>query len=361
MIDFPGAVAVGALDADHPDAGVPAHYGDPSREQRILATEVGLVDRSNAGVLAVAGADRLGWLHGLTSQYLTDLAPMSGTELLLLSPHGHVEEHAGVLDDGETTWLDCPPGRAEPLLAFLAGMAFLLQVDPVDRSGDRALLSLVGPATGEALASLGAGPLAEPDVLPVPPPKFEARTVPSRPSAMYAAGQLPAFDGLVRRVPGGADLLVPRSASGDVAAAVGVPTAGIWAYEALRVADRRPRLGFETDHKTLPSEVGWTRAVHFHKGCYRGQEAVARVHHLGRPPRRLVLLHLDGLSSQAVPERHTPVLTAGGERVGMIGTGARHFELGPIALALIRASAARTAAAGGTLRVGGIAASIDPD
>src|SRR6266508_4196833 len=112
MIAAPGAVAVGTLAPESPDAEVAAHYGDPMREQRLLATSVGLVDRSHRGVLAVPGEDRLGWLHSLTSQHLADLAPMTGTELLVLSPHGHVEHHARLTDDGTTSWLDVEPGGA---------------------------------------------------------------------------------------------------------------------------------------------------------------------------------------------------------------------------------------------------------
>ena len=94
---------------------------------------------------------------------------------------------------------------------------------------------------------------------------------------------------------------MPRA---DLAAAVGDrPLAGTWAAEALRIAAWRPRLGFETDHRTIAHEVDWLRtAVHLHKGCYRGQETVARVHNLGRPPRRLVFLHLDG-SGHTLPAR----------------------------------------------------------
>src|SRR5439155_4687945 len=113
--------------------------------------------------------------------------------------------------------------------------------------------------------------------------------------------------------------LVPRGAGADVVEAAGVPLAGIWAYEALRVAARRPRVAFETDHRTLPAEVGWTApAVHLEKGCYRGQETVARVHHLGRPPRRLVLLHLDGIATDELPAPGTAVSTADGRTVGFV-------------------------------------------
>ena len=357
MLIAPGAVPVAALDPDSPDASVVAHYGDPMREQRTLDTEVGLVDRAHRGVVAVSGPDRLGWLHSLTTQHLTDLAPMTGSEFLVLSPHGHVEHHAMFTDDGSTTWLDLEPGAAPGLLAFLDRMRFLLRVEPADVTIDWALLSLVGPSTDEALVTLGVGPLLPPDLLAVPGPKFAAGALPSRPTAVYAAAPLPEFDGWVRRVREGADLLVPRGAVDDLVAAAGVPLAGIWAYEALRVADRRPRQGFETDHRTLPAEVGWTGpAVHLEKGCYRGQETVSRVHHLGRPPRMLVLLHLDGVTTDELPPRATPVTTAEGRTVGSVGTAVRHFELGMIALALVK----RNTPLDAELRVGASAAAIDP-
>ena len=350
------AVPVAALDPDSPDAGVAAHFGDPMREQRTLDTSVGLVDRSHRGVIAIPGADRLGWLHSLTTQHLSDLPPMAGSELLVLSPHGHVEHHAALVDDGTATWLDVEPGTAGALLDFLERMRFLMRVEPADVTADWALLSLVGPDTDEALVTLGVGPLPEPDVVAVPGPKFATGSVPARPTMLATAAALPDLDGWVRRVQGGADLLVPRGAVPDLIAAAGVPLAGVWAYEALRVAARRPRFGFETDHRTLPAEVGWTApAVHLEKGCYRGQETVSRVHHLGRPPRRLVLLHLDGIGTDQLPERHAPVTTAEGRAVGFVGTAARHHELGMIALALVK----QNVPADADLRVGESAASID--
>jgi folate-binding protein YgfZ len=352
------AISVGALDATSPDAPVAAHYGDPVAEQRLLTRSVGLVDRSHRGVLAVPGADRLTWLHSLTTQYLTDLAPMSGTELLVLSPHGHVEHHAVVTDDGTTTWLDVEPGAAAPLLDFLDRMRFLMRVEPADVTGDWALLSLVGPDTDEALVTLGVGALLPPETASVPGAKFATGSVPPKPTTVYDAGAVPDFGGWARRVPGGADLLVPRAAVPEVVEAAGVPRAGIWAYEALRVAARRPRFGFETDHRTLPAEVGWTApAVHLEKGCYRGQETVARVHHLGRPPRRLVLLHLDGVTTDELPAQGTAVTAADGRQVGFVGTAARHHELGMVALTLVRQNVAPDAA----LTVGPAAAAIDPD
>ena len=155
------------------------------------------------------------------------------------------------------------------------------------------------------------------------------------------------------------DLLVPRNRAPEVADALlraGATLAGLDAYEALRVAARRPRFGVDTDHRTIPNELPWLRsAVHLEKGCYRGQETVARVHNLGRPPRRLVLLHLDGLAEE-LPAPGTPVLS-GSRDVGRVGTVVRHHELGVVALALVKQSVAVDAA----LTVGGAAAAIDPD
>ena len=342
------AVPVAALDPTDPDSGAVAHYGDPSREQRTLDTAAGVVDRSHRTVLAVPGADRLSWLHSLTTQHLTGLPAMSGTELLVLSPHGHVEHHAVVTDDGTTTWLDLEPG--DGLLDFLTRMRFMMRVEPADVTAGWALLSVVGPEAGDVTGSL-----LPPDVLAVPGPKFATGAVPARPTVRYAVA--PGFDGWVRRMSYGADLLVPRAAVPDVIATLGLPPAGIWAFEAMRVAARRPRFGFETDHKTLPAEVGWTApAVHLEKGCYRGQETVSRVHHLGRPPRKLVLLHLDGIATDELPARHTPVLSAEGRTVGFVGTAARHHELGMVALAVVKQNINPDS----VLQVGPSTAAMDP-
>lgn len=369
MIDVPGAVAVEAIDEEsrdrpapeHAEAGVPgvaAHYGDPMREQRTLATDVGLVDRSHRGVVAVPGEERIGWLHTLTTQHLAGLRAGEGTELLVLSPNGHIEQHAMVAEDGETTWLDTEPGAAEGLLGYLEKMRFFSRVDPRDVTADWAVLALVGPRAAEAAATLGVDGLAEPDLVAVPGAKFAAGSVPPRPTARYAVRPLPG-GGWARRAGLGVDLLVPRAdlarLTGELIAA-GIAPAGLWAYEALRVAARRARVGFETDHRTIPAEVDLIGpAVHLEKGCYRGQETVARVHNLGRPPRRLALLHLDGSASDILPAVGTPV-ERDGRAVGFVGTAARHHELGPVALAVVKRSVPDDA----RLLVGGVAAAIDP-
>jgi tRNA-modifying protein YgfZ len=369
MIDIAGAVAIDAIDEEtrdrpesvHAAAGVrsvAAHYGDPMREQRAVATAVGLVDRSHRGVVAVPGEERIGWLHTLTSQHLAQLGPNQGTELLVLSPHGHVEQHAMVAEDGETTWLDTEAGSACDLLSYLEKMRFFTRVDPRDVTTDWALLTLAGPTASDAAATLGAGGLAAPDVLPVPGAKFPAGSVPPRPSVLYDVRPLP-DGGWARRVRLGVDLLVPRGSMSSVVerlTGAGVPLAGLWAYEAIRVQERMARVGLDTDHRTIPAEVDLlSRSVHLDKGCYRGQETVARVHNLGRAPRRLVLLHLDGMSTEQLPPVGTPV-TLDGRAVGFVGTAVRHFELGPIALAVVKRNVPNEA----QLLVGGIAAAIEP-
>jgi tRNA-modifying protein YgfZ len=316
----------GAVAADGPDAGVAAHYGDPYAEQRALTSRSGVVDRSNRGVLRITGPDRLSWLHSLTTQHLEQLAPGASAEALVLSPQGHVEHHLTLTDDGSATWVHVEAGRAVPLLEFLISMRFMLRVEPEDVSADYAVVTLLGPD--------------------VPGPSEE-----------------PALPGVRLESGFGTDLIVPRAELTAVVTGLrsaGALLAGTWAYEALRIAAGRPRLGLDTDHRTIPHEVGWIEtAVHLSKGCYRGQETVARVHNLGHPPRRLVLLHLDG-SEDRLPAHGDQVLLEEAS-VGFTGSAARHYELGPIALALIK----RTTPVAATLLVDGIAAAqealVSPD
>ncbi|WP_221402788.1 YgfZ/GcvT domain-containing protein [Actinoplanes lutulentus] len=337
------------LDPKSPDAGVPAHFGDPMREQRLLETAVGLVDRSNRDVIAVPGEERASWLHTLTTQHLTDLSKGEASELLVLSPNGHVEQHAFITEDGETAWLDTEPGAGAGLLKYLTMMRFFTKVEPRDASSELAVLSLVGPGAADLVPGL-----AEPRVGAVPGPKFAAGSVPPEPTSLYSVRDFEG--GLARRVPLGVDLLVPRAAKTAVIEKLGVARAGLWAYEAVRVAARTPRLGWETDHRTIPPEAGLLAAgVHLDKGCYRGQETVARVHHLGKPPRRLVLLHLDGIASDHPPVQGTPV-ELDGRAIGFIGTAVRHHELGMIALAVLKRNVADDA----RLIVGESAAAVDP-
>jgi tRNA-modifying protein YgfZ len=307
--------------ATDPDAAVPAHRGDFLAEQRAMVRGAAVVDRSHRRVLAVPGADRLSWLHLLLSQHVGELPDGAGTEALVLDLNGRVLHHMVVSHVAETVWLDTEPGDASVLLAYLEQMRFWSKVDPRDATPELAVLSVVGPDTTAVLAAAG---------VPVP-------------EADYGSAPLPG-GGLVRRMPwpgpSAADLLVPR-ADRDAwwarLTAAGARPAGTMAFEAVRVEALRPRLHLDTDDRTIPHEVGWIgSAVHLTKGCYRGQETVARVANLGRPPRQLVLLHLDA-GDEELPVPGDPVLRDD-RRVGRVGTVALHHELGAVALALVKRS-----------------------
>ncbi|MGH3908046.1 MAG: YgfZ/GcvT domain-containing protein [Pseudonocardiaceae bacterium] len=319
LLELPGAVPP---PQGSPDPAVAWHHGDPLGEQRAAERDVAVVDRSHRGVLAVPGEDRLSWLHTLTSQHLLTLGEGAHTEALVLDLQGRVEHHAVVSNVDGTVWLDTEPERVGGLLTYLQQMVFWSNVEPRDATDELAVLSLLGPGIERLLAQVGG------------------------------------LGGFVRADQSQADLLVPR---GELTAAwqrlvdAGATPAGTWAYEALRVAALRPRLGVDTDERTIPHEVGWVGpAVHLDKGCYRGQETVARVANLGRPPRRMVLLHLE--SPETLPSPGDPV-HAGERVVGRVGTVVTHHELGPIALALLKRSVDPDTA----LHAGEAAASVDPD
>ncbi|ORB38016.1 YgfZ/GcvT domain-containing protein [Mycobacterium persicum] len=306
-----------------PDAGAIWHFGDPLGEQRAAEIEAVFVDRSHRAVITLTGKDRQTWLHSISTQHVSDLPEGASTENLSLDGQGRVEDHWIQTELADTTYLDTEPWRGEPLLSYLRKMVFWAAVTP--EAADLAVLSLLGPR------------LADPAVLDM----LGLDALPSEMAAVPLAG-----GGFVRRMPAPAghiesDLLVPRAGCADWQhrlAHAGVRPAGVWTYEAHRVAARRPRLGVDTDERTIPHEVGWIGgpglgAVHLDKGCYRGQETVARVHNLGKPPRMLVLLHLDGSGDR--PSTGDAVM-AGGRAVGRVGTVVEHVDLGPIALALVK-------------------------
>lgn len=304
----------GRVADDDFDPGVAAHYGDPLREQRQLARDVAIVDRSNRGLVVVSGADRLSWLHSLTSQHLSELPDLTTIEGLVLSPHGHVEQDLWFTAIGEEVWIDTEPDKAAELYDYLDKMRFMLRVEVADRSDDFAMVSIAGPRAADVL-----------ERLELSPP--EAGSVRATDAGYLRAMPWGQFD--LFGTPDQVDDVIGRAQRADV------PLAGMMAFEALRVNDLRPRLGKETDHRTIPHEIGLINtAVHLDKGCYRGQETVARVHNLGRPPRRLVRLHIDG-SQHTIPRRGSKVISNGRE-VGFVGTSETHFEDGPVALAVVK-------------------------
>ena len=291
------------LNESGPDAGAAWHYGDPLREQRRLEAGEATVDLSHRPVFTVAGPDRLTWLHALTSQAFEGLPPGQHVTAFILDPNGRIEHVFGGVDDGETFWAHTEPGHLDGLLAWLRRMVFASRVELEDRSATHAMVIADG------------GP------------------------RVVARDELDAVLGDVR--------------------------AGTWASEAVRIAAGQPRVFLDTDEKTIPNEVAMPdgdrlgAGVHLQKGCYRGQETVARVHTLGRPPRRLTLLLLDG-SEERLPEVGADVL-ADGRVVGRMGTSAIHHELGAIGLALVK----RNTPVDLPLEVEGIAADqevlVDPE
>jgi folate-binding protein YgfZ len=290
------------------DAGLPWHFGNPVAEARALEAGEGVVDLGNREIVEISGADRLGWLHSITSQHLSGLRPGEATTALILSPTGHIEHVLHGVDDGASFLAWTEPGHAEALVAFLERMRFAMRVE-------------VSRRTDLRVAWVG-------------------HRVPVDPAWRVRDSEV-----------GGLDVFLPVES--ELAG-----TAGTWAFEAMRIAAGIPRIFVDTDFKTIPNEIGLV-GTHLDKGCYRGQETVARVHTLGRPPRRLVQLHLDGTMS-TLPEQGAAVELAG-RTVGFVGSSARHHELGPIALGLIK----RSVPVDAELLAGGIPAAqealVDPD
>ena len=283
------------------DKGAIWHFGEVAKEQRALAEGKAWADLSHRAVICISGADRLMWLHSLTTQHLEKLAPGEWKEALILDPQGHIEQQLFLVDDGSSTFIHLDKEKSPALLDYLNKMKFMLQVDVKDVSNEYAILR--APGKSDAIG----GPFA-----------LVPRT--------ELAATITAFNG--------ANLQV-----------------GMWALEAERIAAGRARIGLDSDYKSIPNELGLlNKAVHMNKGCYRGQETVAKVFNLGHPPRRLVLLHLDG-SSVDIPSHADPVIYDGKE-IGFVGSVARHYELGPIALAVIK----RMTPADAVLEVKGIPA-----
>ncbi len=341
LLAAPGAVPG---PPEGPDAAVAWHYGDPFGEQRAAARGAAVVDRSHRYVLTITGAERLTWLHTISSQHIAELGDRRSAENLDLDLNGRVLQHFVLTDVDGTLWIDTEGERGPDLLGFLQKMVFWADAKPEATPG-YAVLSLLGPKIPQVTEALGIGEL---------PPAYAAISLPG--------------GGFLRRMPwptsDSFDLIVPREHLAEWWARLteaGAEPAGMWAFEALRVAALRPRIGLDTDDRTIPHEARWIGgvtehgAVHLDKGCYRGQETVARVHNLGKPPRNLVLLHLDG-SADTRPATGDAV-TAGGRSVGRLGTIVDHYELGPIALALLK----RAVPADAALAAGPMAAAMDPD
>jgi len=291
------------------------HFGNPLVEQRRLAAGDAIAPITDRVLIEVAGDDRLTWLDSITSQSVARLSAGASTELLVLDPQGRVEHAAGVLEDGSSVWLIADEGDAEKLAGWLQRMVFRARVTVTVRA-EAALVGFFAGGSAEARTTASA-----PHGVPLIWRDPWAHVQPGGHQYAVASGH-PA-----------ADYSWCIAAVDDAGTLTG-PFAGALAAEALRVAAWRPRWSHEVDDRSIPHESDWIRsAVHLNKGCYRGQETVAKVHNLGHPPRRLAALLLDG-SDVVMPSPGDAVL-AGDAEVGHVTSVAMHHEDGPIALAML--------------------------
>lgn len=331
LLHFPGATAA---NPDDPTAqgldcrGVAWHYGDPLGEQRALGAGPVWVDRSQRGVIAISGPDAAGFLNNLLSQRLDQTEDGFSAEALDLDAQGHVAHHLFVTRVGDDFYLDLPAEQAESLREYLERMVFWNQVN-VQRC-EVGVVTVLGNVDLDP-DRLGAINAHRTDWLGPP------RT----------------------------DLLVPHDNLEGLAGALGdlgVRPVGLMAFHTERIKALEPEQPVDLDNKTIAHEVphwigrhGRRGAVHLDKGCYRGQETVARVENVGRSPRLMALVQLDG-SAPSLPTPGT-ALKAGARTVGRMGSVTQDAHDGPIGLALIK----RSALGGGQLTAGETAVLVDAD
>jgi folate-binding protein YgfZ len=286
---------------------------NPLLEQRALAEGKALAELTDRSVLAIEGADRLNWLNSILSQELTGMKAGESAEALQLDPQGHIEYVLHLIEDGERTWAIVESATLDALRAWLEKMIFRSKVEIVSHPELKVFFGIgtdFGLTWVDPWSSVVEGGVS----YAASHPAYNARE--------HILAEAPALE------------IVPMDAA-----------------EALRVAAHRPRQLTEVDDRTLPHELDWlSTAVHLRKGCYRGQESVAKVHNLGHPPRRLTFLHLDG-SNHLLPEETE--VTLGEKVVGRVTSVAQHFDMGPIALAVLSRSVPEDA----LLMVGPVSAS----
>jgi folate-binding protein YgfZ len=314
-----------------------SHFDNPLVEQRELLEGSRVVVLDDRKVIKVSGADRLTWLHAMLSQNIANLKPGQSADALLLDANGRIEENLQIIEDGENAWLIVYAEHFDKLLAWFDQMIFRSKVS-VAAADELVVVGGFGePLAGSAISN-------------------EVQLVWVDPWMSDPVGSVRYAAGVVGRGTWNYWLaLVSKAALDDILA--DRQQAGTLALEALRVAAHRPAQPNEIDEKTLPHELDWlSSAVHLSKGCYRGQESVAKVHNLGHPPRRLTLLHLDG-SGHALADAGDKVFVSGTDNeIGHITSIGQHFELGPIALAVLNRNVDEKAALFVRTQVGEIAA-----
>lgn len=349
----------------HPDVtGVAWHYGEPLSEQRAITSTGAIVDRSHRRVIRVTGPEAAAFLHNLLSQKLDDVQAGWSGSALDLDTQGRIlhtmdisvttdtgaDAGAGTGDgagaaaapEGLAFYLDCEAGKFDSLRDFLQKMIFWSQV--TIEEANLAIITVLGGPTDTHLPSQA----------------VYSRTVSTATPAGTGSAQPTTGLWEARRT----DIAVPREqleAAVEELESTGLQLVGLMAYTAERVKALEAE-AVDLDEKSIPHEIPhWigrgerVGAVHLEKGCYRGQETVARVENLGRSPRVLVLLHLDG-SAPTMPSPGADI-QAKGRRVGKLGTVIDDCDYGPIALGVIK----RSALDAGQVNIGDVAASIDAD
>jgi folate-binding protein YgfZ len=285
-------------------------------DYELLSTSAGLVDRSDRGKLLLRGSEAADYLQGQVTNDVEALEAGQGCYAALLSHKGKIQADMRVLRGPDWLWLDTEPGALPAILrnAQTYGIGRDLHVEDV--TGSRALLSLLGPAARDALDAA--------------PADSEHAWIEGE-HGVYVTTDL------------GVDVICPTGDAEAVRTALGVEQVSGESAECLRVESGRPRFGVDMDTDTIPEEAGLNdRAVSFTKGCYVGQETVARLHYKGKPNR-----HLRGLRL-AEPAEHGAVLRLGDREVGRVGSATVSPSLGPVALAIVR----REAESGETVLVG---------
>lgn len=272
------------------------HFGNPLLEQRKLIEKKAFVRRVDHRVIEVTGPDTLSWLHSLTSQNIQNLKPGESTESLLLSPNGHIEQQLKLIITETGALVIVHKDKVEALVDWLQKMRFRSKVEIVNRDELKVFGSFA------ELRDLG-------------PTWVDPWSLPAPASVSYNPERKEFFWN---------ELVASRAPD--------LEPAGLMAYHSLRIAAGRPEIT-DVDERSLPHEFDWLNsAVHLSKGCYRGQESVAKVHNLGHPPRRLVILNLE--QGDIIANRGDDV-SYQQKPVGKVLAAALHYEQGSIALALL--------------------------
>jgi folate-binding protein YgfZ len=281
-----------------------------------LREAVGLVDRSARGKLKLAGAEAVDYLQGQVTNDIEALEPGTGCYAALLNHKGKMLADMRVLRGEDHIWIDTEPSALPALVRNASMFSIGRDVRHEIVTDSYAILSLIGPGAREPLDA---------------PPPQEEHGFTTGEHGLYVSTDL------------GVDLICPRADAAVVREALGVEQVSEEAAECLRIESGRPRFSIDVNSDTIPQEAGLNeRAVSFSKGCYVGQETVARLHYKGKPNR-----HLRGLRL-AEPVEHGDEIRLGERVVGQIGSASESPALGPIALAVVR----REAEPGAVVQVG---------